>query len=825
MSGASSGSGAGGGATGSGGGGLVSASPSSAASSTSPSSSLSKRRTSAVKGKSELRLSVDSHLKAAPGGRSGVSVHDAPHSPIDLPDKEVSEQPADESDAAASALAAVAEAQPRDASNAKQPPVAAAKALPATASTASTPPSSKSSASPSALGSTPPSQPLLALQMMQGQAPPISSGFPSFAYANPQSAPPAPVTSPTHTPLQPPPGLAIAPPALSTAFIPATPSSSSALFLPSGMSTPSSVSSASSSSSSTSPSSPLPSDGRSIALRYLPTGRQRDALHALCASYGAITAIRLKRDQNTGQALGYGFVHYENREDAERAAEALDGRALGNKLIRVQIAKSPRGAAAGQQWSATAAASGARGAVVLSGVPRSWTSAQLQSLGSAYGQVTEVALLEDGKPATDPSSRSAVLRFTETPSAVACVAALNGTVPAGAHEPLSVRISSSPDRSGVVSNLFGSPASAPGSAQRSRRSSALSGPHSHSHDSHSTAGQPAFFASPFDPAAAHTTGHHGHVQQIPGGYAVYPATFTGDLLQALPSTVFPSAESYPQPQASASPSPGTGSPFASDAYYGHQTHLPYFTSPHSHALGLSGSGTSTPAASAPPAYMPSYHDASLYQTFPSPLMQQQMLAAQQQQQRVGLQPHLYQQHAAAAFERQQLLPQHMQADDMRKQHSLHAQQQQQQQLVQYAQHPLLLPHHPSLLLPHPPSHTHSSHLPPLGPYSSHLPPHGHTHPHLSTRGGGGPMERPGICLFVFHLPPELSDPELLALFSPLGAVLSCKIITNPHSGQSKGYGFVNYATMDGAKAAIAALNGFKLGSKFLKVQFKKKRED
>ena len=813
MSSSSSGGGSGGGASQSG----------SAASTSPSSSSLSQRRSSVGRAKSDLRLNVGTHLKATAGGRPGVSVHDAPHSPIDLPDKEVTEQPADEQQQTQQS-----DQQPPDADKGKQlAPTAATKPLPSLPTSSPTS-STQASASPSALATAPTNHPLLALQMMQGQVPPISSGFPSFAYANPQLVPSAPASSPTHAPLQPPPGLpsphSVAPPALST-FIPVTPSSS-VQFLSSGFSTPSSVSSASSSAS-TSPLSPPPSDPRSIALRYLPTGMQLDGLHALCSPYGAITAIRLKRDQNTGMALGYGFVHYENKEDAERAAEALDGRALGNKLIRVQIAKSPRGAAAGQQWSASAAATGARGAVVISGVPRIWTSAQLQTVGSVYGQVTEVALLEDGKSSNDPSSRSAVLRYAEPTSAVACVAALNGTVPAGAQEPLSVRLSSSPERSGAgFSTPSTSTHSTPGSAQRSRRSSAVAG--LSNNDPHSLANQSTTFFNPsFDPAAA--AGHQGHVQQIPGGYAVFPASFAPDLMQALPNTVFPSAEPFAQSQSSASSSPPTGSPFAND-YYAQPSHMPYFASTQSHTLPSPlSSGASTPTASAPPNFLHAYHDPNLYEGYPGHIMQQHLLAAQQQQQqqqqqRAAMQPHLYHQHAvaaaaaAAAAGRNQLLLQQMQAEDARAQQQQHAQ--------HYPQHPALLlaSHHP-LLLSHQPQHTHP-HLPPLVPYAAHLPPHSHHHSGmLPSRAGGGPIERPGICLFVFHLPPELSDPELLSIFSPFGAVLSCKIITNPHSGQSKGYGFVNYATMEGAKAAIAALNGFKLGSKFLKVQFKKKRDE
>ena len=212
------------------------------------------------------------------------------------------------------------------------------------------------------------------------------------------------------------------------------------------------------------------------------------------------------------------------------------------------------------------------------------------------------------------------------------------------------------------------------------------------------------------------------------------------------------------------------------------------------------------------------------------MAQQHQQQQQQQQQRAAMQPHLYHHAAAAAAAaagRNQLLAQQMQAEDARAQHP---QAQHPQQISHYPQqHPtLLLSHHPTaLLLPHQQPHTHSSHLPPLAAYASHLPQHSHSHPAstmLPHRPLGVPIERPGICLFVFHLPPELTDPELLTLFSPFGSVLSCKIITNPHTGHSKGYGFVNYATMEGATSAIAALNGYKVGSKFLKVQFKKRRE-
>jgi RNA recognition motif-containing protein len=70
-------------------------------------------------------------------------------------------------------------------------------------------------------------------------------------------------------------------------------------------------------------------------------------------------------------------------------------------------------------------------------------------------------------------------------------------------------------------------------------------------------------------------------------------------------------------------------------------------------------------------------------------------------------------------------------------------------------------------------------------------------------------------LFVFHLPPDATESTLRVLFEPYGAVSSVRVLPG------KGYGFVNFENVQSAITAIHALNGFKLGNKHLKVEFKK----
>ncbi|MCP5468390.1 MAG: RNA-binding protein [Deltaproteobacteria bacterium] len=73
-------------------------------------------------------------------------------------------------------------------------------------------------------------------------------------------------------------------------------------------------------------------------------------------------------------------------------------------------------------------------------------------------------------------------------------------------------------------------------------------------------------------------------------------------------------------------------------------------------------------------------------------------------------------------------------------------------------------------------------------------------------------------LYVGGLPFETTDDELKSLFQSHGEIESVKIITDQMSGRSKGFGFVEMQTDEGAEAAIAALHDSQLGGRTIKVQ-------
>ena len=72
-------------------------------------------------------------------------------------------------------------------------------------------------------------------------------------------------------------------------------------------------------------------------------------------------------------------------------------------------------------------------------------------------------------------------------------------------------------------------------------------------------------------------------------------------------------------------------------------------------------------------------------------------------------------------------------------------------------------------------------------------------------------------LYVGNLGFSVSDSDLQQLFSPHGSVQSAKVIMDRDTNQSKGFGFVEFASDDEAHAAIAALDGKDHGGRTLKV--------
>jgi len=62
-------------------------------------------------------------------------------------------------------------------------------------------------------------------------------------------------------------------------------------------------------------------------------------------------------------------------------------------------------------------------------------------------------------------------------------------------------------------------------------------------------------------------------------------------------------------------------------------------------------------------------------------------------------------------------------------------------------------------------------------------------------------------LYVGNLSAGVSDEDLKANFTKAGEVATVNVIKDKFSGQSRGFGFVEMVTEEGAKAAIEMFNG------------------
>ena len=76
-------------------------------------------------------------------------------------------------------------------------------------------------------------------------------------------------------------------------------------------------------------------------------------------------------------------------------------------------------------------------------------------------------------------------------------------------------------------------------------------------------------------------------------------------------------------------------------------------------------------------------------------------------------------------------------------------------------------------------------------------------------------------LFIGGLPFSTSTEDLRQLFREVDGVDSVAVVTDRDTGQSRGFGFVEVATSQGADEAIRKFNGYALGGRTLRVELSK----
>ncbi|XP_071862061.1 ELAV-like protein 1 isoform X3 [Bombus fervidus] len=166
-----------------------------------------------------------------------------------------------------------------------------------------------------------------------------------------------------------------------------------------------------------------------LIVNYLPQSMTQDEIRSLFASIGEVESCKLIRDKLTGQSLGYGFVNYHRPEDAEKAINTLNGLRLQNKTIKVSYARPSSEAIKGAN-------------LYVSGLPKNMTQQDLENLFNPYGRIITSRILCDN--ITGLSKGVGFIRFDQRVEAERAIQELNGTVPKGSSEPITVKFANNP---------------------------------------------------------------------------------------------------------------------------------------------------------------------------------------------------------------------------------------------------------------------------------------------------------------------------------------------------------------------------------------------
>ncbi|HKO57972.1 MAG TPA: RNA-binding protein [Thermoanaerobaculia bacterium] len=80
-------------------------------------------------------------------------------------------------------------------------------------------------------------------------------------------------------------------------------------------------------------------------------------------------------------------------------------------------------------------------------------------------------------------------------------------------------------------------------------------------------------------------------------------------------------------------------------------------------------------------------------------------------------------------------------------------------------------------------------------------------------------------LYVGNLSKQVTDAQLNDLAVPYGTLVSANVATERSSGQSKGFGFIEFSNADEARAAITGLDGRDVHGQALKVNEARPRKE
>lgn len=194
----------------------------------------------------------------------------------------------------------------------------------------------------------------------------------------------------------------------------------------------------------------------SLIINYLPQNMTQDEIRSLFAIVGDLESCKLIRGKsgamdgpmNTGHSLGYAFVNFIRPEDAEKAINTMNGLRLQNKTIKVSYSRPSSDQIKGAN-------------LYVSGLSKDMNQDDLEVMFSPYGRIITSRILYDntgGGQVPGLSKGVGFIRYDQRLQAERAIQELNGTIPAGSLEKITVKFANPPNsKQAIVQQPFGGP--------------------------------------------------------------------------------------------------------------------------------------------------------------------------------------------------------------------------------------------------------------------------------------------------------------------------------------------------------------------------------
>ena len=146
-----------------------------------------------------------------------------------------------------------------------------------------------------------------------------------------------------------------------------------------------------------------------LIVNYLPQSMSDNEFRTLFSKIGPLDSYKVMRDKATNYSFGYGFLDYQNPDDAATAISKLNEYKIENKTLRVAYSK-PQGTSKNVN-------------LYITGLGPATDETKLKEIFNQYGEIVQVKVVRDEG---NSSKGYGFVLFKEKPNADAAIRGLQG---------------------------------------------------------------------------------------------------------------------------------------------------------------------------------------------------------------------------------------------------------------------------------------------------------------------------------------------------------------------------------------------------------------